>query len=37
MKIAIFVPIKLNSERLKNKMLLPLGKKYYVNTYLKHF
>ena len=27
MKIAIFVPIKLNSERLKNKMLLPLGKK----------
>ena len=27
MKIVIFVPIKLNSQRLKNKMLLPLGNK----------
>jgi CMP-N-acetylneuraminic acid synthetase len=27
MKINIFVPIKLNSQRLKNKMLLPLGNK----------
>lgn len=27
MKTAIFVPIKLNSQRLKNKMLLPIGKK----------
>ena len=27
MKIAIFVPIKLNSQRLPNKMLLPLGNK----------
>ena len=27
MKIALFVPIKLNSQRLKNKMLLPLGEK----------
>lgn len=28
MKIAIFVPIKLNSQRLKNKMLLPLGNSF---------
>ena len=27
MKIVIFVPIKLKSERLPNKMLLPLGNK----------
>ena len=28
MKIVAFVPIKLNSQRLKNKMLLKLGEKY---------
>lgn len=28
MKISVFVPIKLNSERLPNKMLLPLGEKF---------
>ena len=27
MKISIFVPIKLNSQRLPNKMRLPIGKK----------
>lgn len=36
MKITIFVPIKLNSQRLPNKMLLPLGNKllcqYIFNT-----
>jgi CMP-N-acetylneuraminic acid synthetase len=28
MKLTLFVPIKLNSERLPNKMLLPLGNKF---------